>query len=120
MAAGDPKYLVFDIESVADGALVSRLRYAADKLSPEKAIARYRGELQAENGKDFIHYTFQLPVSLAVAKGASDYRLLDLVSLDEEQSRPHEIVRRFWEGWRRYDRPRLVSFNGRGFDMPLL
>ena len=120
MAAGDPKYLVFDIESVADGALVSRLRYAADKLSPEKAIARYRGELQAETGKDFIPYTFQVPVSLVIAKLSGDLALQDLVALDEEESRPHEIVRRFWEGWRRYKRPQLVSFNGRGFDMPLL
>ena len=55
-----------------------------------------------------------------IAKLDKSLRLLDLVALDEEQSRPHEIVRRFWEGWRRYDRPRLVSFNGRGFDMPLL
>jgi predicted PolB exonuclease-like 3'-5' exonuclease len=115
-----PRYLVFDIESVADGALVSRLRYPGEDLPPQKAIARYRGELQAENGKDFIPYTFQLPVSLVIAKLDKSLRLLDLVALDEEQSRPHEIVRTFWEGWRRYDRPRLVSFNGRGFDMPLL
>ena len=54
MATSDPKYLVFDIESVADGQLVSRLKYQADKLSREKAIARYRGELQAETGKDAI------------------------------------------------------------------
>ena len=110
MAANDTRYFVFDIESVADGPLVSRLRYPADKLSPEKAIARYRGELQAETGKDFIPYTFQIPVSLVIAKVAKDLSLQDLVALDEEESRPHEITRRFWEGWRRYKRPRLVSF----------
>ena len=120
MPSNDPHYLVFDIESVADGQLVSRLRYAADGLSPEKAIARYRGELQAEHGKDFIPYTYQLPISLVIAKVGGDLALQDLVALDEEQSRPHEIARRFWEGWRRYKRPRLISFNGRGFDMPLL
>ena len=120
MAAAETKYFVFDIESVADGALVSRLRYPGEGLSPQKAIARYRGELQAETGKDFIPYTFQLPVSLVIAKLGKDLALQDLVALDEEESRPHEIVRRFWEGWRHYRRPRLVSFNGRGFDMPLL
>jgi predicted PolB exonuclease-like 3'-5' exonuclease len=120
MAGSDPRYLVFDIESVADGALVSRLRYPADGLSPVEAIARYRGELQAETGKDFIPYTYQLPISLVIAKLGPDLELQDLVALDEQESRPHEITRRFWEGWRRYRRPRLVSFNGRGFDMPLL
>jgi len=118
--AGDPKYLVFDIESVADGALVSRIRYPGENLDPAAAIARYRAELLAENGKDFIPYTFQVPVSLVIAKLGRDYGLIDLVAIDEQESRPHEIVRKFWDGWRRYGRPRLVSFNGRGFDIPLL
>ncbi|MFZ4732192.1 MAG: 3'-5' exonuclease [Pirellulales bacterium] len=116
----DTACFVFDIESVADGALVSRLRYPGDNLPGAEAIRRYRAELLAENGKDFIPYTFQLPVSLVIARVATDYRLLDLVALDEEQSRPHEIVRLFWDGWERYGRPRLVTFNGRGFDLPLL
>jgi len=120
MAAADTRYFVFDIESVADGGLVSRLRYPGEDLSPQKAIARYRGELQAETGKDFIPYTFQLPISLVIAKVAKDLSLQELVALDEARSRPHEIVKMFWEGWRRYGRPQLVSFNGRGFDMPLL
>ena len=120
MAKLDTAYFVFDIESVADGALVSRLKYQEEKLAPAKAIAKYREELLAENGKDFIPYTYQLPVSLVIAKVGRDFRLLDLVSLDEKESRPHEIVRLFWEGWRKYDRPTLVTFNGRGFDLPLL
>ena len=113
-------YLVFDIESAADGELIQKIRYAGEKLTPAEAIEKYRAELLERNGKDFIPYTFQLPVSLVVATIASDYSLIDLVALDEEHSRPHEIVRLFWEGWRKNSRPQLVSFNGRGFDMPLL
>ena len=116
----DTAYFVFDIESAADGALVSRLKYPGEGLSPAEAILRYRAELFAENGKDFIPYTFQLPVSLVVARVSRDYRLQDLVALDEAESRPHEIVRLFWDGWRKYGQPTLVSFNGRGFDLPLL
>ena len=112
--------LVFDIESVADGELIAKIRYPGEKLSPTEAIQRYRSELLEQNGKDFIPYTFQLPVSLVVATVADDYSLIDLVALDEELSRPHEIVRLFWEGWRKNGQPQLVSFNGRGFDMPLL
>jgi len=120
MASADTRYFVFDIESVADGALVSRLRYPGEDLAPAAAIAKYRAELMAENGKDFIPYTFQLPISLVIAKVAKDLSLQDLVALDEAQSRPHEIVRLFWDGWRKYQHPRLVTFNGRGFDLPLL
>jgi predicted PolB exonuclease-like 3'-5' exonuclease len=120
MASSDTRYFVFDIESVADGDLVSRLRYPGEGLAAEPAIARYRAELMQENGKDFIPYTFQLPISLVIAKVAKDLSLQDLIALDEKHSRPHEITRLFWDGWRKYQRPKLVSFNGRGFDMPLL
>jgi 3'-5' exonuclease len=116
----DPAYLVFDIESVADGALVSRLRYPADKLEGVAAIRRYRDELLAAYDSDFIPYTFQLPISVAVAKVAADFRLLDVAVLDEPQFRPHIITEHFWRGWERYRRPTLVSFNGRTFDLPLL
>jgi 3'-5' exonuclease len=112
--------IVFDIESVADGELIQRLRYPGERLSPVEAIRKYKDELLAEHGRDFIPHTFQLPISLVVATIGPDERLVNLSALDEEQSRPHEIVSQFWKGWERHGRPRLVSFNGRGFDLPLL
>ena len=36
------------------------------------------------------------------------------------QFRPAEIVRKFWDGVAHYPRAKLVTFNGRGFDLPLL
>ena len=120
MGAAGVRYLVFDTESVADGALVSRLRYAPEALSPDAAVARYRAELQEKFQSDFIPYTFQVPAAVVVAKVAADYRLLDVVALDEPEFRPHVMTERFWRGWERYGRPTLVSFNGRGFDLPLL
>jgi predicted PolB exonuclease-like 3'-5' exonuclease len=113
-------YLVFDLESVADGALVSRLRYPGEMLDPPVAIQRYRDELMAKFESDFIPYTFQYPISVAVAKVAADFRLLDVVALDDPAFRPHVIAENFWRGWERYHRPTLVSFNGRGFDLPML
>jgi 3'-5' exonuclease len=113
-------YLVFDLESVADGALVSRLRYPGEMLDPPAAIQRYRDELMAKFESDFIPYTFQYPISVAVAKVAADFRLLDVVALDDPAFRPHVIAENFWRGWERYHRPTLVSFNGRGFDLPML
>ena len=50
----------------------------------------------------------------------ADFRLIDLVVLDEPEFRPHVITENFWRGWEKYRRPTLVSFNGRGFDLPLL
>lgn len=119
-AAPAVKYLVFDVESVADARLVSKLRYGELGLEPAEAVRRYRAELMEANGTDFIPYTFQLPIAIVVAKVAKDFRLIDLVSLDEPHFRPHVLTERFWRGWDVYKEPTLVSFNGRTFDVPLL
>jgi 3'-5' exonuclease len=114
------RYLVFDIESVADGDLVAKIRYPGQGLSAADAVRRYRDELIAKYETDFIPYTFQVPVSVVVAKVSDSFELLDLVALDEPQFRSHVIAENFWRGWEAYKRPTLVSFNGRTFDLPLL
>jgi predicted PolB exonuclease-like 3'-5' exonuclease len=114
------RYLVFDVESVADGALVAKIRYPGEGLQPVEAVARYRAELMEKFDNDFIPYTFQMPVSVVVAKVDASFHLLDLVALDEPEFRSHIITQHFWRGWEAYQRPTLVSFNGRTFDIPLL
>jgi predicted PolB exonuclease-like 3'-5' exonuclease len=114
------QYLLFDVESVADGELISRVRYPGLQLPPDEAVGRYRRELMEKHGSDFIPYTHQIPVSVVVAKVTEDFRLDDLVALDEPEFRPHVITRHFWLGWEKYHQPTLVTFNGRGFDVPLL
>ena len=113
-------FFVLDVESVADGELVAKLRYPEADLSPREAIDRYREELLRDHNSDFIPYTYQVPVSVVIAKVAPDFRLLDLVALDEPRFRPAVITEHFWRGWSRYERPTLVTFNGRSFDLPLM
>ena len=120
MADTKIRYFVFDVESVADGALVSQVRYPEEALSATDAIERYRAELIEEKGVDFIPYTYQIPVSVVVAKVGEDFRLQDVALLDEPDFRPHLITQKFWRGWERYEKPTLVTFNGRTFDVPLL
>lgn len=119
-ARQDVAYLLFDTEAVADGDLISRVKYPDDGLSPDEAIARFRAELIESRGTDVIPFTFMLPISVAVAKVDSGFRLLDLAVLDAPHFRPHEITRRFWRGWMHYNRPTFVTFNGRGYDLPVL
>ena len=113
-------YLVFDVEAVGDGDLISRVRYPEDDLAPAAALRRYRDELMEKTGKDVLPPTFVLPISVAVAKVSRSFRLIDLAVLDEPEYRPHVITEGFWTGWRHYGRPTLVTFNGRGYDVPVL
>ncbi len=50
------QYLVFDVEAVADGELIAKVRYPQENYTPQEAIRAYRDELieQRGDGKDFI------------------------------------------------------------------
>ena len=116
----DIGYFLFDVESVADGELIAKVRYPNEGLSAAEAISAYRAERLEQTGSDFIPYTHQLPVSVVIAKVKHDLSLVDIVTLDGPEYRPHVITQHFWLGWQRYGKPTLVTFNGRGFDVPLL
>jgi predicted PolB exonuclease-like 3'-5' exonuclease len=115
-------YIVFDTESVVDGALLSRVLHPGENLTPADSIARERkSRLEASEGSsDFIAVSFHVPVAISVARLGADFRLLDLAVLDAPDFDPRRMVTLFWRGVERYRGAALVDFNGRGFDIPLL
>lgn len=113
-------HLIFDVESVADGDLINKIRYPGQGLSPRVAVETFQDELMESRGTTFIPHTFQLPITVVVGKVAKDGSLIDLVSLDEPNFRPHVITKHFWKGWESYNQPTWVTFNGRSFDLPIL
>jgi predicted PolB exonuclease-like 3'-5' exonuclease len=114
-------FLVLDTESIPDGRLISRAKYAEDNLTPEAAIERAQAEAreQSRDGSDFLPVTFQIPVAACVVRVAADFTIQAVTCLDAPQYRSEEIVKKFWLGVSRY-KAKLVTFNGRGFDLPLL
>src|SRR5262245_46374332 len=114
-------FLVVDTESVPDGRLLAAVKYANENLSPEAAIERARAEAREQrwSGSDFIPVSFHVPVAVCMLRVAPDFSLINFKCLDEPQFRPREIVNQFWFGVSHYN-AKLVTFNGRGFDMPLL
>jgi predicted PolB exonuclease-like 3'-5' exonuclease len=120
-------YLVFDTESVPDGKLLQKIKYPDEELSPEDAVARAQAEAkqQSASGSDFIPVTFHIPIATAVVRVGADFRMQALSVLGAPDYHPRKIVKQFWGGVEKYCRARkhqvkLVTFNGRGFDMPLL
>lgn len=113
-------YFIFDVESIADGPLIESVRYSGEELSADEAIAKYQNERFEQTGSTFIPHTFMLPIAVVIAKVTEDFRLIDIVSLDEPNFRPHVITKHFWQGWEAYQMPQWVTFNGRSFDIPLM
>jgi predicted PolB exonuclease-like 3'-5' exonuclease len=114
-------FLIVDTESVPDGRLLAAVKYAGETLTPEEAIERARAEQREAswNGSDFIPVSFQIPVGVCVLRVGTDFGLQALTCLDAPHFRPREIVKKFWLGISCY-KAKLVTFNGRAFDMPLL
>lgn len=121
--ASQTGYLVLDTESIPDGKLLGLIRFPEDGLSPEAAIDRAQADARenSRDGSDFLPVAFQIPVSVCVARVGADFRLQALACLDAPQFRTREMVETFWRGVdQRYSKATLVTFNGRGFDLPLL
>jgi predicted PolB exonuclease-like 3'-5' exonuclease len=120
MPSAKVRYLVFDIESIADGELISKVKYAGENYSAGEAVDTYCGELLERFGSEFIPSTYHLPVAIAIIKVDEELRIIDIVTLDAPEYRPHVIAKTFWDGWKAYKMPTLVSFNGRSYDIPVM
>jgi 3'-5' exonuclease len=121
-AATPPAFLVVDTESIPDGRLLSAVKYAGENLSPEDAIIRAQAEARDSSWRksDFLPVTFQIPVAICVLRVGADFTLQAMTYLDSPLFRPREIVKMFWYGVSRHNKAKMVTFNGRAFDMPLL
>lgn len=119
--ASRPYYLVFDIETVPDGTLLQKTKYPGEDLTPDQAVLRAQEETKASSptGSDFLSTSVQIPIALCTARIGADFSLQNLRSMDVPHYRPREIVRQFWDGLAKM-KFKLVSFNGRGFDIPVL
>ena len=113
-------YLVFDIESVSDIDLIAHVRHPEGDTSPEEALRLFREEQMEKKGTDFIPFTFQVPISLVIAVVGSDYTVSDFKCLKWEDGGPKKIAEDFWNTWRNHGKPTFVTFNGRGFDIPMM
>jgi predicted PolB exonuclease-like 3'-5' exonuclease len=109
--------LVFDIETVPDVALGRRL-YGLDGLADEQVAKAMFALRRQETGGEFLPLAQQRIVAISCALRSADDDL-KLWSLGEPGSPEEELVQRFFEGIERYS-PDLVSWNGSGFDLPVL
>jgi|TARA_R100001143_G_scaffold54873_1_gene50837 3'-5' exonuclease len=108
--------LVFDIETVPDLEGGSRIYDLVGLNDKDTASALFNLRRQ-ENGSEFLrlhlHRVVAISVVLRSAQGVKVW------SLGDEDSTEKELIERFYDGIDRFT-PQIVSWNGGGFDLPVL
>jgi hypothetical protein len=106
----------FDIETVPDVELGRRL-HGLEGLSDKQVGYVMQTRQREQTGSEFLSLEQQRVVAISVAMRTRDgFRASSLGEADSPES---ELVRRFFEEVERH-RPTLVSWNGSGFDLPVL
>ncbi len=109
--------LAFDIETIPDIAGLRQLHELPQTLA-EHEVAEFAFQKQrAKSGADFLpHHLQRVIVISCVLRSDEGFRVW---SLAEPRSGEGEIIQRFFDGVGKYT-PNLVSWNGSGFDLPVL
>lgn len=109
--------LVFDIETIPDVAGVRALNGLPAELSDYEVAEFAFQQRRAANGTDFLQHHLHRVVTIScVLRDASQFRVF---SLSEPDVGEGQIIQRFFDGIERYT-PQIVSWNGGGFDLPVL
>ncbi len=110
--------LVFDIETVPDIESGKKL-YNLDGLEAEDAaelMFSHRRQ-ETDGNSEFLRLHLHQIVAISVVLKTND--TLKVWSLGDVDADEKEIIHRFFEGIERYT-PTIVSWNGSGFDLPVL
>jgi 3'-5' exonuclease len=109
--------LAFDIETVPDVAGLRTL-HEIDARVPDGDVAEFAfRERRARSGQDFLPLHLHRIVAIACALREGDtFRCWSLGNPDAGEA---DLIQRFFDGIDKYT-PQLVSWNGGGFDLPVL
>src|SRR5215475_4773585 len=110
--------LVFDIETVRDVDLGRRL-YGLEGLADGQIAKAMFALRRQRTGGDFLPHEQQRVVAISCVLRNSTHNALKLWSLGDVNATEGELITRFFEGLEKLT-PDLVSWNGTGFDLPVL
>jgi predicted PolB exonuclease-like 3'-5' exonuclease len=108
--------LVFDIETIPDTEL-GRRALGLDGLSDEQVAKAMFAHARQHTGSEFLPHEQHRVVAISCVLRKAD--TLKVWSLGEPDSGEAELLTRFFEGIDRTT-PKLVSWNGGGFDLPVM
>ena len=109
--------LVFDLETIPDVAGLRLLNGQGDDVSDREVAAQAMAMRQEKTGSDFLQHHFQKIVAISCVFRDDDG--LRVRSLGGPADGEAKLVADFFRTVERYT-PQLVSWNGSGFDLPVL
>jgi predicted PolB exonuclease-like 3'-5' exonuclease len=109
--------LVFDIETVPDVAGLRRLHAMGPEVADAEVAAMGFQLRRQASGNDFL--PLHLHRVIAISCALSDVDVFKVWSLGGSGDTERDIIQRFFDGIEKYT-PQLVSWNGSGFDLPVL
>ncbi|MEP7155693.1 MAG: 3'-5' exonuclease [Betaproteobacteria bacterium] len=110
--------LVFDIETIPDIAGLRKLN-EIDAAMSDTAVAElaFQRRRQATGGSDFLQHHLHRVVAISCVLRTDDgLKAWTIGQADDDEA---VLIQRFFDGIERYT-PQLVSWNGGGFDLPVL
>jgi hypothetical protein len=113
-------YLVFDIETRVDKDLVKEVYDPENSLTLDQAYDTARDQILERSGQqsDFFPVPFHIPIAISTLQADENYRIRSLGCLGADRFSELEMVAKFWQIFESVQT--LVTFNGRGFDLPVL
>jgi predicted PolB exonuclease-like 3'-5' exonuclease len=108
---------VFDIETIPDVDGARRLNDFEGLDDKNVAKAMFHARAQETGGSDFLRHYLHRIVAISVVLRTPDK--FKVWSLGTPESPEEELLQRFFDGIERYT-PTLVSWNGSGFDLPVI
>lgn len=115
------RFLTLDLETVPDEALVSAVDGDPARSYPEK-LRNVLAERRARTGgrSDFLPLPYHRPVAACGLEAVEDgglVRVADVFDWSERRSPESAFLESVWS---RLDGASLISFHGKGFDLPVL
>jgi len=108
---------VFDIETVPDLRGARRVHGLSDALDDDSVAQALYAMRRRQVGHEFLPLHLHRVVAISAALRSGDR--FKVWSLGDEDSAEEELIARFFDGIDRFS-PDLVSWNGGGFDLPVL
>jgi 3'-5' exonuclease len=130
LIVAEPSYVVFDVETIPDGPMLLATKHGADPATgeyaadnPESAveIAQQKAVRDSDGRSDLVPLPYQIPVVVAMVTLDDLFRPLGITGAVRQptEATSRVVTKKFWHVVGPCS-TKLVSFNGRAFDLPVM